>query len=836
MTFPPEMIEALRRREAVLVAGNGCGALCGQPGWRARLEALAAALPAARALRMRALLEREAWGTALFAARDALGPEAARVVAGLNVASGRIPPVLRALASMPWRAVITTGFDESWARVLAATGAAPAILCAGEPLAPPAAGRRLLVHAFGRAVRPETLCLAAVDLPERVAAHGLQDRLRDLARAGTFIYVGFQPADPDLEWLAGRVLGPAGRERSHFALVTDGAGVGGSPFRGGFGIRPMVFGGSLEAGLAALAEAAAEATGTRSQPGEVEVELDLEELHDEPAPRPRAAPPVPLAPPLPPVSPEANSPELRRSIREAIDRNMEQERWAEAAQGLGRLAELEPDAGARARLLHAQALVLKDTLQDRPGAIALLERALEADPALLPAWDALEPLHRGGGDPMALRRCYARALQALGRTAERTLALRLWAGLAEVSWRSLGDHPTAVAALEAARALDPDNEGHERSLAALYLKVGPSAAEKALFVHQSLAARAPDEPEPYRVLERLWRADGAREKAFWASSVLQQLGQGTDHQAGPRNTLRLGAPATLARTLSDSLWECLYHPEEDRVLSTLFLVLGPSLLALMDEPNKRFPPRGAEAVPVVDPSPTRPSRAAAGPVTGGFAPAALAHVAQALEVAPPALFLVDRARRSVDVRLRAGGPGVRHALVVDRRFADRAPEAEVLFDLARTVALLRPPWFLRFGQDVPAMLALGLRAAFALGDGPDSEKGDVRRLLQHLREERPDLAQEQVVALASELTHRRQQPDLARWLAGVELSAARAALTLTGDLEAAVRRVSAEPAQPGGLGPGERVKDLLAFAVSEDHFAARAALALDVQVGLEVLA
>ena len=122
-------------------------------------------------------------------------------------------------------------------------------------------------------------------------------------------------------------------------------------------------------------------------------------------------------------------------------------------------------------------------------------------------------------------RCYARALRTLGLSANPELALRLWGGLAEVSWRALGDDSTAMAAFEAARALDPHDEGPERALAALYLKVGPSASDKAVAAHQALAARAPDEPEPYRVLERLWRAQGAPEKAFWASAVLAQLGQ-----------------------------------------------------------------------------------------------------------------------------------------------------------------------------------------------------------------------------------------------------------------------------------------------------------------------
>jgi tetratricopeptide (TPR) repeat protein len=812
MDFPPELHEAWRRGTAVLVAGTGCGELCGQPGWRGRIEALAAAMPTRGGAEVRALLERDACAAALVLACDRLGRQAGRVVARTTAAvPDRLPGALMALASASWRSVITTGFDDSWARALAATGQTPVVLSAGEAFRPQRGPA--LIHAFGRAARPETLCLGPVDLSAKIAAYGLEQHLRELVRECTFLYVGFQAGDPDLEWLVGRVLGPAARGRQHFALVTGGVAVSAALFRGSFGLQPIAFAGSLEAGLAAVAGAAVEAAGALS--ATTELELDVED-----------------AGPAPPPVPEAV---VHRSISEAVDQHVAEQRWEEAADGLGRLVDLEPDAAARAKLLYARALMLRDRLQDRAGAIPVLQHALEEDPAFVPAWDALEPLQRGSGDPIALRRCYGRALRTLGRQAEPTLARRLWGGLAEVSWSALGDHATAVAAFEAARTFAPDDEAPERALAALYLKVGPSAADKAVAAHQALAARAPDDPEPYRVLERLWTEEGAPERASWARAVLAQLGQATGNHAGPIKLNRLGRPTTLARTLSEPLWESLYHPDEDRVLSTLFLVLGPSLAALVAEREKPFPPRGAEAVPPVDPSATRPSRAVFGPVGGGFAPAALAHVARALEVPCPALGLARSARRPITVRLRPGAP--RHGLILDRRFADRASEVDLLFAFAQTVALLRPPWSLRFGARATETLALGLRAALALGSQgpPGHQKRDVRRLLRHLREARLDVAQEQVAALASELAHRSDPPDLARWLAGVELGAARAALTITGDLNAAVSRVSAEESRPGSLAPGERVKDLLAFAVSEEHFAVRAALALDVSEGAAAL-
>src|SRR6185436_15143525 len=294
MTLPPEMREALRQRAAVLVVGTGCGALVGQPGWRARLEALVAALPPMRAGGVRAPLERGAWATALVAARDRLGAQAAQVVAGMTIpVPDPLPAGFTALARVPWRAVITTGFDESWARALEATGDPPVVLSAGEPLVSNTQGQRLLVHVFGHADRPDSLCLAPGDLLSRISAPGLKGLVRDLARACSFLYVGFEPTDPDLEWLASRVLGPAARERPHFGLVTGQRTVEPTHFRGTFGLRPIAFGGSLEGALVELAETAAT------------------ESAREPTLRPRPAPsPVPLAEPEPPppVQPRATAP------------------------------------------------------------------------------------------------------------------------------------------------------------------------------------------------------------------------------------------------------------------------------------------------------------------------------------------------------------------------------------------------------------------------------------------------------------------------------------------------------------------------------------------------
>src|SRR5947207_226639 len=103
MVVPAVLVEVLRRREAVLVAGAGCGALAGAPPWRTLVEALAAQLIDREEQRqVRALAASGRTAAALAALTERLGPQAAaRVVVGLASGERALPPALVALAAAP---------------------------------------------------------------------------------------------------------------------------------------------------------------------------------------------------------------------------------------------------------------------------------------------------------------------------------------------------------------------------------------------------------------------------------------------------------------------------------------------------------------------------------------------------------------------------------------------------------------------------------------------------------------------------------------------------------------------------------------------------------------
>jgi tetratricopeptide (TPR) repeat protein len=785
VSFPPALVEALQSHQAVVVAGRGCDELAGWPAppWLAVIDALAARLFDEEARReVRGLAEERA-GEALAILRERLLPEEISAAIAEMAPAGPTPPLIAAVAAAPWPAVITTGFAD-----LSSPDAGPdtarAVLTAGMPATVAAPTTRLLIQALGRPAAPESLCLSPADWRAKVVASGLLDVIADLARRASLVFVGFQPGDPDLEWLAGSLFdAEAGKDHQHFFLGGELPEIQAALLRSRFGLE-TVGAGTLEEALAAILAHAAAA--------------------------PRAA-----------EAPAAH--DRWEELETELASHTEGGRWQEAATTIVSMAELEPDHRARARYLHGAALVHRDRLGDMAQAATLFEAALDEDPHLGKAWDALDrlPVAPDGSAIFSAegrRRCYGRALLKLGDEGNETLRARLWDAVAAVSADHLADAETDVAALEAAQALAPD-EQREAQLAARYLALGADRREEAVDAYQRLAARTPGSPEPYRALARLWADGHSGERLRWACAVLEQLGEEPPDLAHYRELPLASGALSAPGTLQPDLWIRLYHPDEDRTVSEAFALMAPVLALAEARPREAFVAEHGSPLPSV------PSVPAGAPIAAreeaSFPAVALATVARALGVSAPDLFLGEQVPEKMVIHNLSQGERLAPALLLGADHALSASPEGLIFVLARAAALLRPEWQLRF---LPAAMATALRVGRMLADRRPDEAGD-SDLTSTIERLRASLGATGIEGLTEAVRRLPDQVDLPRWAAACELSAARAALVMCGDMAAAGRVLAGEDASAGVLAADERLKDLLAFAVSEDHFAVRQAIA-----------
>jgi hypothetical protein len=75
--------------------------------------------------------------------------------------------------------------------------------------------------------------------------------------------------------------------------------------------------------------------------------------------------------------------------------------------------------------------------------------------------------------------------------------------------------------------------------------------------------------------------------------------------------------------------------------------------------------------------------------------------------------------------------------------------------------------------------------------------------------------------------------NIKRWAQCAEIACMRAGFLLSGDLDTALKVISAEQQMPGDLTPQEKLKELLVFSVSEDYFKLRAQLGLAIKVAAQ---
>ena len=112
--IPDSLVERLKERQVVLVAGLGCGELAGAPGWNDLAETLTGRLVFSDARQVVARLTGAGRMTDAIAFMRDLVPHqlVEDALAQAYPAGKSVPEAMTACVRFPWRAVVTTAFDD----------------------------------------------------------------------------------------------------------------------------------------------------------------------------------------------------------------------------------------------------------------------------------------------------------------------------------------------------------------------------------------------------------------------------------------------------------------------------------------------------------------------------------------------------------------------------------------------------------------------------------------------------------------------------------------------------------------------------------------------------
>src|SRR5689334_4044779 len=171
--IPDSLVERLKERQVVLVAGLGCSELAGAPGWGELTETLSGRLVFSDARQVVARLTAAGRMTdAIAFIRDLVSHQMVEESLAQAYAETRgVPDAMIACARFPWRAVVTTAFDDLWERALdAADGGRrpPVVLTAADDPAQAQSTGPPVLQLAGRVALPESLCLGPGDARVRL--------------------------------------------------------------------------------------------------------------------------------------------------------------------------------------------------------------------------------------------------------------------------------------------------------------------------------------------------------------------------------------------------------------------------------------------------------------------------------------------------------------------------------------------------------------------------------------------------------------------------------------------------------------------------------------------
>lgn len=520
--------------------------------------------------------------------------------------------------------------------------------------------------------------------------------------------------------------------------------------------------------------------------------------------------------------------ELKADHRRVLNKIMEayilQKKWDDAIKAMGKIEDHETDPTHRARLHYTAAVIYRDELNRPKDAAHHFDQALVKDPTNRRAFEALKKLYTDQGNFKGLAKAYRLMLQRLPEETPKAEQEALWHELGDICQHKLHDAKGAIVAYEVAAKLNPANEARQELLAQLYATAGPDAYEKAIVANQRRLRSNPLREEAYRELRRLYGEVGDYDKAWCVAAVLGWLGKGSAEEQALYAKHRTEEPRKVARKLSEDLWrDHLYHERQRGVLNDVFSIVQPLVAPMAVRSAKALGLRASEQVDIEqDPRPFR---------------AALDYVCQVLDQTVGSMYLKATLEHEQQLQpvLTGSADEVTSSILVTPRIVTDESRTELNYWLTKAVALLRPSHLLFVAVPSATVLravAVAVRKLVRPETRLEGDTAELEKLVRVFRSDLPPGKLDLVAERADELRDSSSEEAIAAWMEAVDLSATRAALLLSDDLETAAKLLSTEPtpyADDHAARVKERLQELMVFAVSEDYFKLREVLGLAVK-------
>ncbi|MCC6809135.1 MAG: hypothetical protein IT381_17030 [Deltaproteobacteria bacterium] len=451
-------------------------------------------------------------------------------------------------------------------------------------------------------------------------------------------------------------------------------------------------------------------------------------------------------------------------------------------------------------------------IKDLNRSLKYYNAALDADPAQAAAFEAIEKMLGDLQQWKMLEENYRAMIARLPATARKAKAA-LFRTLAELYKQVLKEQDNATTAYEVVVKLDPGNQQDALTLAALYGEK-PELRPKAIGMQQEIMRNAQNPVLALHELRKLYQADKKFDKVYCVCQALLYLKSANDEEKKIFEYLKKGVPAKAQKPLTEAIVkEHLLHPNLKGGIGDLAAGLYKSAPDMFTKTAKDLDLKKKDLIDVKS--------------SQLFFVNILKYVQGAL-AAP----MVDVYRRSGSMQelelVNARPPAV--AAGEENPVFKESSHKILCYHIARNLTFARPELFL--ARIYPGDQLRDLLAAFVAMFNPKAgtlgNQAEVTAWVEVLQQI-PEASLRRIKDLAIGAYNDMKAGLLKIFAEAAEHTAYRAALLMSGDLEVAARATAEAADGAARVAPQERVKELVLFSVSEQHFALREALGLAIK-------
>lgn len=486
------------------------------------------------------------------------------------------------------------------------------------------------------------------------------------------------------------------------------------------------------------------------------------------------------------------------------------ENWPAMVDVLSQLAELETNPQRKSKYWCGVATLQREKLRDNFVAVRSFDKGLEADPANLRAFQAIDQILTEERDYERQDRYYRKMLKRATESGlEDGLVFSLAKNLGEINRTRLERFAEAIKAYKIALSKKPDDAPTHSILAELYER--EDQIDKAIAQHYTLINLNPRAVESYQELRRLFMDVGKYDEAWCVAQVLVFLNQASPDERLLYEKYRSRTLKQAQRQLDQRHWGLIFHPEKSPLLDHLFQQLYLYTLPVVAKNHKQLGLHKRKTV--LNPDEQTPFNSV------------MKYVSHTTRLPTP------EAHRDPQNR-----PGLRlvelnpPAMLVGPDIVSGRKPQELAFAGAKQLFLSGQSNFLaNLGESYEQRKMYLSTIVYTLMRlvKPDANVQYDPNLLEQWGKSIPMPARAEMSKLIQKAsTNPKVHLNVSKWLETVEHTGNRLGLVLANDLGAAVQVIKNEAGSFSRAPVQDRIRELVLFALSENYFKLRQALGL----------